>query len=130
MTADRFKDLPAWMSQQDRPVMILSYLSLWRRDASLAAISALAETAPVGARFVFVEPTLGVGFSAILQRIARPLFTRRLGFSFHRDIPAFLRSAGWQLTTVKRVTVGAPSAWMTFAVGEARNYGPRSAPDR
>jgi hypothetical protein len=102
--------------------MIISYLSLWRRTASMPVVAALGEVAPVGTRFVFVEPTLAVGISSIVQRMARPLFTRRLGLSFHRDIPAFLRSAGWQLTTVKRVSVGAPASLMTFAVGEARKY--------
>ncbi len=103
VTADRFKDLPQWIRSHSGPVMIISYLSLWRRAASGAAIAALGETAPVGTRFVFVEPTLGVGLASMIQRVARPLFTRRLGLSFHRDIPAFLRAAGWQLTTVKRV---------------------------
>lgn len=122
VTADRFKDLPEWINDQDGPVAIISYLSLWRRDASHAALAALAEVVPVGSRFVFVEPTLGLGFSSLIQRVARPLLKRRLGVSFHRDIPAVLRSAGWQLTTVKRVSVGAPAAVMTFAVGEARKY--------
>jgi hypothetical protein len=130
VTADRFKDLPEWIRSHGGPVMIISYLSLWRRAASLAVITALAETSAVGTRFVFVEPTLGVGLASIVQRAARPLFTRRLGFSFHRDIPAFLRSAGWQLTTVKRVSVGAPASLMTFVVGEARKYEPGARPRR
>jgi hypothetical protein len=126
VTADRFRDLPDWIHDQGGEVMIISYLSLWRREASRAVVAALAEVVPVGSRLVFVEPTRGLGFSSLIQRVARPLFARRLGMSFHRDIPAFLRSAGWQLTTVKRVSVGAPASVMTFAVGEARKYPPNA----
>ncbi|NNC40850.1 MAG: hypothetical protein HKN95_09170 [Acidimicrobiia bacterium] len=125
VTADRFRDLPDWIRHQGGEVMIISYLSMWRRDASRAVIAALAEVVPIGSRLVFVEPTLGLGFSSVIQRVARPLFTRRLGLSFHRDIPSYLRSVGWQPTTVKRVSVGAPASVMTFAVGEARKYPPK-----
>ena len=130
VTADRFRDLPDWIRHQGGEVMIISYLSLWRRDASRAVIATLAEVVPIGSRLAFAEPTLGLGFSSVIQRVARPLFTRRLGFSFHRDIPAYLRSAGWQPTTVKRVSVGAPASVMTFAVGEARKYPPRDLGQR
>ena len=102
--------------------MIVGYLALWRRASSVAVLAALREVAQEGTRLAFVEPTLGLGLSSLVQRLARPLFERRLGFSFHRDIPALLRESGWQLTTVKRVSVGVPSSVMTFVVGEARVY--------
>ena len=123
VTADELKDVPQWVRQQNQPVTVLVYLTLWNRASNNAALVALREIAADGSRMVFVEPTLGVGVASLLQRIAKPMLRRRIGLSFHRDIPAIIRAAGWQLTTVNRVSVGAPASVMTFVVGEARIYG-------
>ncbi len=122
VVADRIRDVANWMSEQTEPVNVVSLLALWHRDASSDVLAELSELAAIDTRIVFAEPTLGLGISSGIQRLGRSLFSRRLGVSFHRDIPTILRSAGWQPTTVKRVSVGMPASIMTFVVGEARKY--------
>ena len=122
VTADGLKEVAEWVRQQGQPVTVVVYLSLWESSSSKAKLVVLKEAAPVGSRLIFLEPTLGVGLAAVLQRFAKPMLLRRIGLSFHRDIPAMIRAAGWQLTTVNRFAVGAPAAVMTFVAGEARIY--------
>jgi hypothetical protein len=101
--------------------MVVCYLTLWRRRGA-AALAAAHQTLAPGSRLVFVEPTRGVGWGSLAQTVGRWVLKNRFGVTFHRDIPAVIRASGWQLTTVKRVSVGAPAAVMTFVVGEARRY--------
>jgi len=122
VTADRLTDVPAWLKEAGGPAVVLCYLTLWRREATESVLGDLREAAFDGTRLVFVEPTLGLSWGSLIQRLCRPMFMKRLGLSFHRDIPQFLRGAGWEPTTVNRVSVGLPASVMTFVVGEARFY--------
>lgn len=123
VTADRLKDVVGWVQKQTSPVTVLVYLSLWDRSTQPSQLVVLRETMAEGSRLVFIEPTLGVGVGSVFQRFAKRMLKRRIGLSFDRDIPAMVRHAGWQLTTINRFSVGAPASVLTFVVGEARIYG-------
>lgn len=103
-------------------VSIVSYLSMWQPHGSTARLERLRRRLPAGSRVVFVEPTLGVGAAAGLQRAGRVIAVKRLGLSFHRDIPEELRRAGFEVTSVVRFSLGFPERLLTFVAGEARVY--------
>lgn len=118
----RFSDLDHVFDGEDGPVSVVSYLAMWRPDGSLRRLDRLRRQLPSGSRVLFAEPTVGLGTAAVLQRYGRTVAVKRLGLSFHRDIPSDLRQAGFEVTTVLRFSVGFPDRLMTFATGEARAY--------
>lgn len=112
----------AWLESQTEPVSLACYLALWRAEASPAFLRSLRLAAPPESRLFFVDPTAGVGLAGRAQSIGRVVLFKRLGLSFHRDMPRELRSAGWEPTTVQRFSAGFPASMITFAAGEARAY--------
>jgi hypothetical protein len=112
----------AWLQTQTEPVSLACYLALWRPEASPAFLRSLRSAAPPESRLFFVDPTASVGLAGRIQSIGRVVFVKRLGLSFHRDVPRVLRSAGWEPTTVQRFSAGFPANMITFVAGEARAY--------
>lgn len=119
---ERFSDLGRAFDREDGPVSVVSYLAMWRPDGAARRLGRLRRQLPSGSRVLFAEPTVGLGTAAVLQRYGRTVAVKRLGLSFHRDIPNDLRQAGFEVTTVLRFSVGFPDRLMTFATGEARSY--------
>ena len=111
-----------WLDPQTEPVSLACYLALWRREASPALLGTLRSVAPEESRLFFVDPTASIGLAGWTQRIGRVALLKRLGLSFHRDVPMLLRTAGWEPTTVQRFSAGFPAGVMTFVAGEARAY--------
>lgn len=129
---DRFAALPP-TDPAGPALTIVSYLSMWRADGSAFRLDQLRRRMPEGSRLVFGEPTLGVGAAAGLQRVGRVVAVKRLGLSFHRDIPEDLRRAGFEVTSVVRFSLGFPERLLTFVAGEARvhrHQGGHYSPDR
>lgn len=79
--------------------------TLWRPQWGADELSALCES--LGERRLFVvEPTSGLGYRRLLQWLAAPLWRRRLGYDYNRDLPTDLRAAGFQIHAIDRFTVG------------------------
>ena len=57
-----------------------------------------------------------------IQRWGQVILQKRVGLTFHRDIPVLLRDSGWEPTSVLRFSVGYPASVLTFVSGEARAY--------
>ncbi len=69
-------------------------------------------------RLVFVEPTAGLGWRRVVQRLLSPLWSRRLSHTFDRDVVGELREAGFVIITLDRFALGA-GGLRTYAFGEA-----------
>ncbi|MEM7276214.1 MAG: hypothetical protein AAF547_24280 [Actinomycetota bacterium] len=110
----------------ERTVVLMADAVLWRWTADdraqLAAVLAEPVVGEVPVRsLVFVEPTAGLGWRRLAQRLGRPLWRRRLGHDFECDVPAALRAAGLVVTTQDRFDLG-PTGIRSHVWGEARRY--------
>lgn len=100
---------------------VVARLVLWSPgwDAeALRQLRAQLASGPPNRRLIFVEPVPDIGWRRRLQRLGRRLWRTRLGYSFERDLPAELRTAGFTIDTLDRFSIGRLGL-RTYAYGEA-----------
>lgn len=102
---------------QRPPGDLLSVGELWRPHWTPARLRRLVDELGEDRLFV-VEPVSGLGLRRVLQWVTTPIWRRRRGHTFNRDLPIQLRAAGLEFHEIDRFSTG-PLGLCTYAYVEA-----------